>query len=83
MVVEFDDATDLAELLAQKVVALTGAPGWTELSRRGCNRLRNRVKKVLNTAAVARMTTARLAVRDPDGEVAGWLRAIAELLSGK
>jgi hypothetical protein len=81
MVVEFDDDTDLPELLAQKVVALTGAPAWAELSRRGHNRMRNRVKKVLNTAAVDRMTTARLAERDPGGEVAGWLRAIAELLS--
>jgi putative ATP-dependent endonuclease of the OLD family len=82
MVVEFDDHTDLPELLAQKVVALTGMPAWERLSRGGRNRMRNRVKKVLNTAADL-MTTARLAERDPRGDVAGWMRAIADLLSKK
>jgi putative ATP-dependent endonuclease of OLD family len=80
MVVEFDDASDVPDLLASKVVALTGTPAWATLSRRGRTRLRNRLKRVLNTIVVEAMTTARVAERDPDGEVAGWLRAIASMI---
>jgi putative ATP-dependent endonuclease of OLD family len=80
MVVEFDDASDVPDLLASKVVALTGTPARATLSRRGRTRLRNRLKKVLNTIVVEAMTMARVAERDPDGEVAGWLRAIASMI---
>ena len=42
-------------------------------------RLRERVKHGLNTAAVEHMTRKRLRKSDPNDEVAGWLRAAAEL----
>ena len=42
-------------------------------------RLRYKAKKWLNTRAVEQMTAARLAERDPDGEVRAWLATIAKL----
>ena len=42
-------------------------------------RLRYKAKKWLNTRAVEQMTAARLAERDPDGEVRAWLATIANL----
>jgi hypothetical protein len=81
MVVEFDDVSNVPDLLASKVVTLTSATAWTELSRRSRTRLRNRLKRVLNTAAAERMTVARLTERDPGGEVAGWLQAVATLIA--
>jgi hypothetical protein len=81
MMVEVDDVSNVPDLLASKIVTLTSATAWTELSRRRRARLRNRLKRVLNTAAVERMTVARLAERDPAGEVAGWLRAVASLIA--
>ncbi len=35
----------------------------------------------LSVKASRRMTAERLAQRDPDGEVAGWLRSIGKLLN--
>jgi hypothetical protein len=81
MVVEFDDVSNVPDLLASKVATLASATAWTELSRRGRTRLRNRLKRVLNTSAAERMTVARLTERDPGGEVAGWLQAIASLIA--
>jgi hypothetical protein len=79
MVVEFDDNADVSDLLASNVASLT-MPVLVAQSRRGRNRLRNRLKRVLNTTVVERMTAARLAERDPSGEVAGWFHAIARLI---
>ena len=53
MVVEFDDVSNVPDLLASKVVTLTSATAWTELSRRSRTRLRNRLKRVLNTGSRA------------------------------
>ena len=55
---------------------------WDDLSRRDRSRLRNRVKHRLNTLAAERMTRERLVMRDPLGEVAGWLKTITHLISG-
>jgi hypothetical protein len=52
---------------------------WELLPLRARKRYRNHVKRWLNTRAVDRMTANRLAERDPDGEVRGWLATIAEL----
>jgi hypothetical protein len=60
----------------------TGGIGWDQMHSRARKRLRDKVKKWLNTAAAQRMTARRIAERDPDGEICGWLRAIAELADG-
>jgi len=39
-----------------------------------------RVKRCLNTVAVEHMSLARLAERDPGGEVLGWLKDITALV---
>ena len=52
---------------------------WDELSARARKRLRYKAKKWLNSRAVEQMTAARLAERDPDGEVRSWLATIAKL----
>ena len=78
--IEVDDESDIPELLACKVVDLTAGPAWVSLSRRGRNRLRNRIKKTLNTVAVDQMTPSLLAERDPTGEVVNWLTVIAQII---
>lgn len=75
----FGDDDDVAELLARSVHAMTSAISWDELPPRNRARKRNRTKRWLNTAAVDRMTPARLAEVDPDSKVIDWLRAIAVL----
>ena len=80
--IEVDDSSDIPGLVAQQVGQLSAGAAWQDLSRRSRNRLRNRVKRRLNTLGVEGMTLERLALRDPLGEVAGWLRTVACLLSG-
>jgi hypothetical protein len=77
--VSFSDSDDVAELVARASFQPGDACSWESLSKRGRRRLREKAKKWLNREAVDRMTPARLAERDPDGEVVGWLRTIAEL----
>jgi putative ATP-dependent endonuclease of OLD family len=71
---DHDDIPEAAarELLAQRHPHMA----WSSLSRRARKRLRDRTKHWLNAEAVDRMTPARLAERDPAGEVRGWLAAI-------
>lgn len=54
-------------------------PSWEALPPRSRKRRRDKAKRLLNTIAVRHMSTARLAARDPHGELAGWLRTIVEL----
>jgi hypothetical protein len=76
--VEFGDHDDVPRLVARRQLEQTGGPAWSELPSRGRRRLKNRVKKWLNTEAAARMTPDRLAARDPDGDVRLWLTNIAD-----
>jgi hypothetical protein len=55
---------------------------WTDLSLRARKRLRYKARKLLNTRAVEKMTPARLAERDPSGEIRSWLAAIKTLSGG-
>jgi len=77
----FSATDDVAE-----IVARTGfnpnaeLPSWDGLSRRTRRRRRDRAKAWLNTIAVERMTSTRLAESDPAGEVVHWLTTIAALL---
>jgi hypothetical protein len=75
----FGDFDDVADVAAQLTIDQSKGGSWESLSRRARRRLRDKAKKWLNRDAVDRMTPERLAERDPDGEVIGWLRTIAEL----
>jgi hypothetical protein len=77
--VGFGDFDDVAEIVARDSFQSDESRSWGSLSRRARKRLRDKAKKWLNREAVDCMTPARLAERDPDDEVIGWLRTIAEL----
>jgi hypothetical protein len=78
--IEFGDSDHVAELVARAVYERDeGKPVWEFLPRRARKLMRERAKHWLNTSAVERMTVERLAARDRLEEVAGWLRATAEL----
>jgi hypothetical protein len=80
--IKFGDSDDVAATVAQHVWNRACKPiSWTHLPLRARNRLRAKVKRWLNTEAVARMTHQRLAERDPQGEVMSWLYAITHLAS--
>ena len=78
--VHFSDDDDVASIVAERCFRRQHPEGgWHELSARARRRLRNRAKSWLNTLAVDRMTVARFADRDPNGEITGWLKCIAEM----
>ena len=72
-----DDAP-VAELVARSLSEMSSL--WGSHSRRQQQRAIYRVKRRLNTETADRMTTELLSERDPDGEVLGWFRTIADLL---
>jgi hypothetical protein len=78
--VGFGDFDDVAGIVARASFQSDESRSWESLSRRARRRLRDKAKRWLNRKAVDCMTPARLAERDPDHEVIGWLRAIAELV---
>jgi hypothetical protein len=77
--ITFGDFDDVAAVAAQVMFDQSKGGSWGSLSRRARRRLRDKAKKWLNQDAVDHMTPQRLTERDPDGEVIGWLRTIAEL----
>ncbi len=77
----FDDDTDVAGLLALKLMARRGETSWRQLPYKRQRRLHERAKKILNMKAVQQMTPTVLAQQDPDGEVVGWLRMIRQMTS--
>ncbi len=78
--VGFGEFDDVAEIVARASFQSDETHSWDSLSRRAHRRLRDKAKKWLNREAVDCMTPERLAERDPDDEVIGWLRTIAELV---
>lgn len=75
----FADFDDVPTLVAQAVHAATaGGSPWPAHDERKCDKKTSRAKTWLNTAAVSKMSQARLAQSDPAGEVIGWLRAIGQ-----
>jgi putative ATP-dependent endonuclease of OLD family len=80
--VVFEDHSDLPELLARKLWETHSGPAWDDLPWRARRRLRHHAKKILNHAAVQRMTPERLRERDPSGEVIGWLTTMARMVAG-
>jgi hypothetical protein len=76
----FDDDTDVANLLALKMMERSGESSWHEQPYKRQKRLHDKAKKLLNVKAVQAMTLALLAERDPEGEVIGWMQAIRRML---
>jgi hypothetical protein len=78
--VEFSGTEDIPALVARGMHQASNVKmPWEQLSPRAHKLAADRAKKLLNTAAVSKMTPERLAERDPQGELISWLRAIAEL----
>ncbi|MCB9941309.1 MAG: ATP-dependent endonuclease [Planctomycetaceae bacterium] len=78
--VTFDSLDPAAEITAQRVYESgLGKTPWEVLTRRVRSQLTHRTKRWLNTTAAEHMTCDLLQDRDPDGEIASWLRAIASL----
>lgn len=77
---QIDDNTDVAGLLALKMMERSGESSWRQLSCKRQKRLHEKAKKALNLKAVHLMTPALLAERDLEGEVVGWLRTIRRLI---
>jgi hypothetical protein len=76
----FSDEDDVPELIARQMNERhEPVVPWIELPHRARKRLRYKAKKWLNRQAVERMTPARLAERDSDGEIRSWLATIADL----
>jgi putative ATP-dependent endonuclease of OLD family len=76
----FDDDTDVASLLALKMMERSGETSWHQLSGKRQRRLHEKAKKMLNVKVAQRMTRALLAERDVRGEVVGWLRTIRQMI---
>jgi len=79
--VAFSATDSVSDLVAR--ASLPAACSWGTLSMRSRKRLQYRTKKWLNTAAVERMTCARLAEQDPKGELISWLRVITWMSIGE
>ena len=80
--IEFTDDDSVPLLVAQAVHhGLSEGMLWAELSLRACKRRCERAKRWLNSRAVECMTPELLLERDPDGEIAGWLRVASEMMS--
>jgi len=79
----FGDDDDVAELVAHACFERQDHElTWEELPGRAKKRCRETAKRWLNRQAVERMTVKLLDERDPEGEVRGWLEAIAEMVAG-
>jgi putative ATP-dependent endonuclease of the OLD family len=74
----FTDFDDVPTLVAQAVHAAAGGAPWPAHDPSKCAKKTAKAKTLLNTAAVARMSRARLALCDPGEEVIGWLRGIGQ-----
>lgn len=72
--------TDDVPLLVAQALHQTNvqAKPWEQVSEKDRAKKISWAKKRLNHEGAARMTIARLAESDPDGEIAGWFRRIAE-----
>ena len=78
--VRFGDDEDVATLVARaRLAAIAPQVAWDALDYRRRRRLATRAKRWLFGTALAHLTCALAAERDPAREVVGWLRAIDEL----
>jgi hypothetical protein len=78
--IEFGDDDAVADMVARAAVRQHDTEvTWESLSARSRKKRREKAKSWLNTHAVNRMTAARLAERDPNGDIRAWLQIIANL----
>ena len=77
---QFGEFEDVPTLVAKTVHRVHGEGEWEDLSESGRKEKEKRTKRVLNSAAVSKMTLDRLAESDPNRELEGWLREIGEMI---
>lgn len=77
----FADFDDVPAMVAQAVHAASGGAPWATLDDEKRRKKESSAKRQLNGMAVRQMTTARLAQTDPNGEIRGWLAAIAGMMA--
>jgi len=75
-----DDDTDVPAVVLQHILKRLKFPAWNQLDPQLRADLTEAFASELCVKASRRMTAERLAQRDPDGEVAGWLRSIGKFL---
>jgi hypothetical protein len=81
--VAFSDDDNVAERIARHAHDQhPDALAWDAMPYRARKRRRDKVKKWLNREAVTKMTSRRIAQRDPEQEILGWLATIARLADG-
>jgi len=73
------DWTDVPHDVAAALYDSSGG-SWSQLADHVRKKKSNAAKSWLNTEAVENMTVERLANRDPNGELKGWLLKIAEMV---
>lgn len=78
--VSVNDDTDVPAEVARQVTKGLKFPAWDQLDPQLRSDLAGAMAIELSIKASRRMTAERLAQRDPDGEVAGWLRTIGKSL---
>lgn len=79
--VSVNDNSDVPVEVVQHVLKHLKFPAWDQLDPQLRTDLAAAMAMELSVKASRRMTAQRLAQRDPDGEVAGWLRSIGEFLN--
>jgi len=79
--VEVTDTDGLPLSVARAVhEAESKSKPWDEVTQEQRAKKESRAKRRLSDEVVERITPERLAERDPDGEVQGWLRTMGEML---
>ncbi|MCB9953667.1 MAG: ATP-dependent endonuclease [Planctomycetaceae bacterium] len=80
--ISFDDFDCVAEITAKCLYqqGVINQP-WELHSQRARSRMANRAKRWLNTIAVNAMTPELFRARDPDDELIGWLRLMAQMMA--
>ncbi len=76
--VPVDDDTDVPAVMLKHVLSTLKFPAWDQFDPQLRADMAAGVAHELSIKATRRMTAQRLAERDPDGEVAGWLKSIGE-----
>lgn len=79
--VAVNDDTDVPTVVVQHVLKHLKLPAWDQLDPQLRTDLAAAMAMELSVKAPRRMTAERLAQRDPNGEVASWLRSIGKLLN--
>lgn len=78
----FGDNDDVPLLLAKcRFESEPGAPPWESLTPHQRKRIRERIKRILHTRALERMSAERFDEQDPGGEIREWLAWINDAIA--